>query len=125
MMDKNFGFENLIVWQKAHQFVVRIYDVIRLFPQEEFLGLTSQLRVAAVSIATNIAKGNEKQHNDEKLWCFTLAEEAMAEANYYLVLSKSLEYINDEDFKGLTEELNMVYKLLRSYSLAIRKQPHS
>jgi len=87
--------------------------------------LTSQLRVAAVSIATNIAKGNEKHHNDEKLWFFNLAEEAMVETNYYLVLSKSLEYISEEDFKALTEELNMVYKLLRSYSLAIRKQPHS
>jgi four helix bundle protein len=125
MMDKSFGFENLIIWQKSHQFAVRIYDVIRSFPQEEFLGLTSQLRTAVVAIATNIAKGNEKYHNDDKLWFFTLAEEAMIETDYYLILAKSLEYISEEDYKGLKEELGTVQKFFKSYVTAIRKQPHN
>lgn len=41
------SFEDLIVWQKAHAFVLNVYKVSRQFPREETYGLTAQLRRAA------------------------------------------------------------------------------
>ena len=51
------SFQDLVVWQKAHSFVLEVYRITRDFPKEELYGLTSQFRRAAVSIAANIAEG--------------------------------------------------------------------
>ena len=46
-------FEDLIVWQKAHQLVLAIYKLTKNFPKEEIFGLTSQFRRAAISVPAN------------------------------------------------------------------------
>ena len=46
-------FEDLIVWQKAHRFVLAVYRMSQAFPRSEIYGLSSQFRRAAVSIAAN------------------------------------------------------------------------
>ena len=46
-------FEDLVVWQKSHQFVLEIYKLTRSFPDYELFGLVSQLRRAAVSVPAN------------------------------------------------------------------------
>ena len=51
------NFKDLIVWQKAHQFVLDVYKYTNSFPSDEIFGITSQFRRAAVSIAANIAEG--------------------------------------------------------------------
>ena len=51
------SFKDLIVWQKAHQFVLAVYKLSNNFPKSEICGLTSQLRRAAVSVPANIAEG--------------------------------------------------------------------
>ena len=53
------SFEDLVAWQKAHEFVVCVYRATATFPQNESFGLTSQFRRAAVSIAANIAEGKD------------------------------------------------------------------
>jgi hypothetical protein len=50
-------FQDLIVWQKAHQFVLAVYRFSESFPQKEIYGLTSQFRRAAISIPAHIAEG--------------------------------------------------------------------
>jgi len=66
-MEKSKSFEDLIVWQKAHQFVLRAYSVSATFPKSEVYGLTSQYRRAAVSIAANIAEGYKRTGTADKL----------------------------------------------------------
>lgn len=53
-------FQDLIVWQKAHQFVLSVYKVTKTFPNKELYGLTSQFRRSAVSIPANIVEGFRK-----------------------------------------------------------------
>ncbi len=50
-------FQDLIVWRKAHQFVLATYQFTQGFPRDELYGLSAQLRRAYVSIAANIAGG--------------------------------------------------------------------
>ncbi|RYF85499.1 MAG: four helix bundle protein, partial [Chitinophagaceae bacterium] len=66
-MEKSTSFEDLIVWQKAHAFVLHVYKVTEDFPKYEIYGLTSQFRRAAVSIAANIAEGYRKKSVKDKL----------------------------------------------------------
>ncbi len=44
-------FRDLQVWQKAHQFVRRVYEFTAGFPRQETFGLSLQMRRAAVSVA--------------------------------------------------------------------------
>ncbi len=60
------SFRGLIVWQKAHQFVLGVYRFSEGFPKNETYGLISQLRRAAISIAANIAEGFGRSTRPDK-----------------------------------------------------------
>lgn len=109
-------FQDLIVWKKAHQFVLATYIVTKKFPKEEKYGLSSQFRRSAVSIAANIAEGFKKRGKKDKARFLNIAQGSLEECRYYLILTKDLKY-------GKTEELNLklqeVSKLLNAYTEAI------
>lgn len=109
-------FEDLIVWQKAHAFVLRVYKLTATFPREEIYGLISQFRRAAVSIAANIAEGFRKRGDADKVRFLNIAQGSLEECRYYLRLTNDLNYADIADSKGLLEETS---KLLHAYSKAI------
>ncbi len=51
------SYRDLIAWQKAIRLALEVYRLTRAFPRDELYGLTSQMRRAAVSIASNVAEG--------------------------------------------------------------------
>ncbi|MDM7920144.1 MAG: four helix bundle protein [Methanosarcina sp.] len=110
-------FQELIVWQKAHQFVLSIYRFSENFPKSELYGLTSQFRRAAVSIPANIAEGFKKRTKPDKIKFMNILQGSLEECRYYLILSKDLGY---RDIKDLLNQLEEVSKLLDSYISAIR-----
>ncbi len=116
-MEKAKSFTDLLVWQKAHEFVLKIYRATENFPKSEVYGLTSQLRRAAVSIPANIAEGFVKKGNADKLRFYNIAEGSIHECKYYLILSRDLSYLLDKDLSNLLEEVS---KLLGSYSQIIK-----
>ena len=85
-------FEDLIVWQKAHAFVLSIYSFSGTFPKHEIFGLTSQFRRAAVSIPANIAEGFRKKSNKDKIRFYNIAQGSLEECRYYLILANDLGY---------------------------------
>jgi four helix bundle protein len=117
-MEKSKHFTELIVWQKAHQFVLGVYTLTKNFPKEELFGLTSQFRRASVSIAANIAEGYSKKGQKDKIRFLNIAQGSLAECEYYLRLTRDLGYA---DVKKLVIDLEEVSKLLNAYSRAIKK----
>ena len=109
-------FEDLVVWQKAHQFALAVYRMTRTFPRSEVYGLTSQFRRAAVSIAANIAEGFRKRGNADKVRFLNIAQGSLEESRYYLILARDLEYGDVVEAKTVLEETS---KLLEAYSQAI------
>jgi four helix bundle protein len=59
--------QDLIVWQKAHEFVLSIYGCSESFPKNELYGLTSQVRRSAISVPSNIAEGSKKKTKPDKM----------------------------------------------------------
>ena len=118
-MEKTRDYTELVVWKKAHEFVLSIYGQTKDFPKEELYGLTSQFRRAAVSIAANLAEGYGKTSKAEKLRFFNIAQGSLKECSYYLILSNDLNYINNYD--ELESLLNDVAKLIKAYIQAISK----
>jgi four helix bundle protein len=80
----------LLIWQKAHQFVLCVYRETERFPRDERYGLTTQLRCSAVSIAANIAEGFVKRGIGDKLRYLNIAQGSLEESRYYLILASDL-----------------------------------
>jgi len=89
-------FQDLLVWQKAHRFVLEVYAFTAAFPKQETYGLALQMRRAAVSIPANIAEGFRRRGKADKARFMNLAEGSVEECRYYLVLAKDLGYGDTE-----------------------------
>ena len=113
---KSKSFRELIVWQKAHEFVLAVYKMTKSFPKEELFGLTSQFRRAAISIPANITEGYRKKSSLDKVRFFNIAEGSLEECKYYLILTNDLNYSKPKKEFDLAEEIG---KLLNSYSKKI------
>ena len=109
-------FEDLLVWQKAHAFVLDVYRISARFPKHEVYGLSSQFRRAAVSIAANIAEGFRKRNKADKARFYNIAQGSVEECRYYLILSKDLGYYDAPETNSLIQEVS---KLLDAYSQSI------
>jgi four helix bundle protein len=111
------SFEDVIVWQKAHKFVLNIYKITEKFPKNELYCLTSQFRRAALSIPANISEGFRRKGNADKLKYYNIAESSLSECYYYLILAEDLKY---GEYQNLRDDLNEISKILFSYSNSIR-----
>jgi four helix bundle protein len=83
-------YHNLIVWQKAIELTVRIYKLTQSFPKHELYGLTSQMRRASVSVASNIAEGRGRLNHAEFRQFLGLAQGSMFELQTQLLVARRL-----------------------------------
>jgi four helix bundle protein len=118
-MEKSQSFEDLIVWQKAHSFVLAIYRMTTIFPNSEIYNLTSQFRRAGVSIPANIAEGYKRLGRADKARFYNIAQGSLEECRYYLRLSKDLNYLSDNDYQENKLLLEEVSRLLNSYAAKV------
>ncbi|OGY29964.1 MAG: hypothetical protein A3F33_00940 [Candidatus Woykebacteria bacterium RIFCSPHIGHO2_12_FULL_43_10] len=104
-------FENLKVWEKAHEMTLKVYLVSSKFPNEERFGLVQQLRRAASSVPANIVEGNARRNIGEYLQFLNIAFASLQETKYHLYLSRDLGYINQEEYQGLIRIADEVGKM--------------
>ena len=109
-------FRDLVVWHKAHQYVLAVYEFTKAFPKQEIYGLSSQMRRAAVSIPANIAEGFRKRGKADKARFMNMAEGSLEESRYYLILAQDLGYGQAEMLMNSLEEVS---RLLNGYARAI------
>jgi four helix bundle protein len=110
------SFRDLVVWQKAHEFVLAVYRFTASFPDREKFGLSHQMRRAAVSVPANIAEGFGKRSQPEKTRFWNIAEGSLEECRYYLILAHDLGYGETD---SLMETLEETSRLLNAYARAI------
>ena len=108
-------FRTLLVWQKAHALVLVVYQATSTFPKNELYGITSQIRRAAVSIATNIAEGCGRDSDAELCRFFKIAMGSSSETEYLLQLTYELGYLTEEQYKRIQPNLTEVRKMLNAF----------
>ena len=104
----SYRFEKLIVWQKAMDFCIKVYDKTREFPKEELYGVTSQMRRAALSIILNYIEGFARQKKAVKQNFWEISYGSLKETKYLLHFSFIEEYLNKEQYEraiNLAEEI--------------------
>ena len=110
------SFRDLLVWRKAHEFVLAVYGFTAGFPRQETYGLALQMRRAAVSVPANIAEGFRRRGKADKARFMNLAEGSLEECRYYLILAQDLGYGDNTKLSATAEEVS---RLLNAYAAAI------
>lgn len=107
------AFQELKVWQKAKSLAISIYEITS---QNSFLAkdyrLKDQMRSAAISIASNIAEGDESGTTPQSIRFFYIAKGSNAELTTQLIIMKELKYLESEQANLLIEECNAISKML-------------
>ena len=106
------SFDKLLVWQRAHSLVLKIYEVTNSFPKEEIWGLTSQIRRSAVSVPSNIVEGKARGSRKDFKRFLLIARGSLEEVKYQSLLAKELKYMNDEQYEEITVMIEDVGRLL-------------
>lgn len=109
------NYQDLKVWQKSHPLVLEIYKLTELFPKKETFGIISQMRRSTVSIAANLAEGCGKKGTLDIANFFQTSLGSLHETEYYLLLSKDLQYISDDVFERRNREIKaMLISLIKT-----------
>ena len=93
---KTYSFEKLACWQHARELAVRIYNVTKSFPADEKFGLISQMRRAAISIASNLAEGTSRVSKKDQAHFSTISYSSTIELLNDIIIAKDLELLTDK-----------------------------
>jgi four helix bundle protein len=112
------SFENLEVWQKACQLAVRTYEILEGCRD---YGLKDQMTRAAVSVASNIAEGAERDSKTEFAKFLHIAKGSAAELRTQIYIACSINVINDQTQKEIVGELLAISGMLHSLIKVLKK----
>jgi four helix bundle protein len=108
------GYRDLFVWQRSIQLTVALYRLTENFPKQEIYGLTSQLRRAGVSVASNIAEGWGRQSDGEFRQFLGMARGSNMEVATQLVIASELNFGLQADRNAAISLSNEVGKMIVS-----------
>jgi four helix bundle protein len=108
----------LRAFELADDLVLDVYRATKTFPRDEMFGLTSQLRRAAVSIASNIVEGCARQSQSDFVRFLDMAFASAREVEYQLSIAERLEYLPADLATTLSDKVvetsKVTYGLLKS-----------
>jgi len=113
------SFHDLTVWQRAIELTTYIYEMTTDFPKSEIYGLTSQLRRAAVSIASNIAEGAGRGGKAEFRQFLTVARGSNCELQTQLIIASNLKFAPHERIARAESMSHEVGRMLNGLVISI------
>lgn len=113
----------LRAFELADGLVIAVYLATRNFPREEQFGLTSQLRRAAVSIASNIVEGCARQSHGDYIRFLDMAYGSAREVEYQLSIAHRLEYLDQHQEAELKQQADETCRVLAGLIKSLRPAP--
>ncbi|HZZ39952.1 MAG TPA: four helix bundle protein [Acidobacteriaceae bacterium] len=113
----------LVIWQRAMQLCIAIYKLTRTFPREEVYGLTSQLRRAGVSVASNIAQGYGRLSREQYPHFLGIAQGSNLEIQTQLAIARELSFAQSEEATEVEAISFEVGKMLTALLKRLRPIP--
>ena len=110
------NYRHLQVWRQALDWPEAIYEATAHWPRDERFGLISQIRRAAVSVASNIAEGAARRSTGEFIQFVGLARGSLAEAETQLLLAQRLGYLPEADANALLFASGEISRMLVALS---------
>ena len=108
------SYQDLIVWQKAMDLSVAVYELSNDFPVDERFGLTAQVRRSSVSVAANIAEGYGRDSDGDFTRYLRISQGSLKETETHLILAERLGFVSGKDIAGVMALSEEIGKMLRS-----------
>ncbi len=105
--------KRLEIWEEIMKLVEEVYELTKKFPADEMYGIISQMRRAAISIASNVAEGCARRSTREKVQFFIMARGSLSELDAQLEISLRLNFINKQENEVVTERFERVSRMLQ------------
>jgi four helix bundle protein len=112
----------LRAFELADGLALLVYRSTARFPREEQFGLTSQMRRAAVSIASNIVEGCGRESHAEYLRFLDIAHASAQELDYQISLAKRLGYLANPNINDLEQMSLETCRVLNGLIRVLRQQ---
>ena len=106
----SISFKDILAWQKAHEFVIKVYKTTKTFPEWERYGLCSQFKRLGTA---------------DKLHFMNIAQASLEECRYYILLAKDIDYINAHTQEVLDTSIEEVSRLLNGYCKGITQRHYN
>ena len=95
---------DLDVWREGIELVVKVYEIVQKFPNEEKYGLVDQIKRSAISIPSNIAEGAARNSKKEFLQFLHISLGSVSELETQLIIANRLEFLDNEEIFSLIEK---------------------
>ena len=105
-------FEELMVWQKAVDLAVKVYEITTKDPFNKDFGLRDQMRRSSVSISSNISEGDQLESDKSSIRHLRIAKGSSAELYTQSIISNRIGYLKMEDFEYLKNECQKILAML-------------
>jgi len=119
------AYRDLIAWRKATQLALDIYRSTQKFPKDELYGLTSQMRRAAVSIASNIAEGKGRYSRKEFVQFLYRARGSLLELETQLFIAHELHYLEPLASRRMEDRTNELGRILNGLTKSVLASTNS
>ncbi|MFN2492762.1 MAG: four helix bundle protein [Pyrinomonadaceae bacterium] len=106
------SYRDLLVWQKGIALCTQVYKLCEGFPRSELYGLSDQMNRAAVSVPSNIAEGQARQHLGEFLRFISVANASVAELDTQRIIAANLNLISGQSSDSLDRDITEIRKML-------------
>ena len=113
------SYRDLRVWQQAMDLAEATYRATKRFPVGERYGLVTQLRRAAVSVASNIAEGHARSLGDY-LRHLLVSSGSLTEMETQFVLSNRLGFLPPEEAEALLQACDEIGRMLGGLRKSLR-----
>ena len=120
-MDRIKSYRDLEVWRLAMDLAQRCYEVTAEFPKREIYGLASQIRRAAVSIASNIAEGHSRRTRQAYLNHLSIALGSQSELETQIDLSCRLGFISKQSSDEILSQAGRVGRMLHALIASLER----
>ena len=114
------GYQDLIAWRIATELALEIYRCTRTFPRDEIYGLTSQMRRAAVSVASNIAEGKGRYSRKEFAQFLYRARGSLLELQTQLFIARELNYLESSASRRIKDKADEVGRILNGLTTSVQ-----
>src|SRR5688572_17891330 len=116
------SYKDLLVWQKGIDLSVFVYQECSAFPKSELYGLADQMKRAAVSVSSNIAEGQARQHVGEFRHFLYISTGSLAELDTQRIIAERVGFLSKEGSLKLEQAITELRKMLYSLSSKLKTE---